>query len=339
VKTTIIVLTYRHERYVREALQSAVGQSLKADEIIVIDDASPDNTKKIVEAFIRENHSFPIQLICNDSNLGITGSFARAVAAASGDVIITLAGDDVAMPTRLEVACDYLSTNPKAFALITNAQIIDENSRASGFLDNCAGCRVPSALSVLGIGPGEHFLRGRSSCGATAAYRVEVFREFSPLRSGLYAEDDPAAFRAMLLGTCDFLPETLVRWRRHENNLSHGGGSKRGPEMAVHFRKCEAMVDQMIADADEWVMRHGVMPRGHFDIAVSSLRFQKAKWALWAAAHEKGLSLLAFFLAARNMAECRPTLYAFLKETWRPACRMFMPFSLQRLLANLSSHR
>lgn len=334
MKTSIIVLAYKHERYVLEALRSAVEQTLKADEIIVIDDASPDATPKIVEAFIRENPSAPLRLIRNERNLGVTGSFARAVAAASGDVIFSLAGDDVAMPSRLEVVHAYFSARPTTYAVISNAQIIDETSSPSGMLDNCAGCLTPTALSVANLAKSEYFLRGRSSCGAAAAYRAEVFRSFSPLRVGLYAEDDPAAFRAMLLGTCDFLPEPLVHWRRHANNLSYGTGARRGPEMAVHYRKCEAMVDQMLANAGEWELRHeGTLGPGFYN-GVFNLRFHKAKWALWAATHEKGLSFTAFFLAAKDMAESRPSLFEFMKESWRPTFRMFMPFSLQRLMAN-----
>ncbi|MEI7651997.1 MAG: glycosyltransferase [Verrucomicrobiota bacterium] len=339
MKTTIITLAYNHERYIHESLVSVLVQTRPADEIIVIDDASPDGTATAIEGFIREHPEGPIRFIRNERNLGLTGSFAKAVAMASGDILIMMAGDDVSAPDRVERSLAYFADHPSAMALIANADIIDDDSRTYGVLDNCAGIAESAALSLEGLPAWAYFLRGRSSCGATAAYRAEVFRAFSPLRVGLYAEDDPAAFRAMLLGTCDFLPEPLVRWRRHANNLSYAGGSKRGPEMAVHFRKCEAMVDQMIADADEWKARHRDRPGAGFDHAVTTFRFHKAKWALWAAAHERGLSLLAFFLAARNMAECRPTLYAFLKETWRPACRMFMPFSLQRLLANLSSHR
>ena len=298
---------------------------------------SPDATPKIVEAFIRENPSFPLRLIRNERNLGVTGSFARAVAAASGDVIFSLAGDDVAMPSRLEVVHAYLSARPTTYAVISNALIVDETSSPSGMLDNCAGCLTPTALSVANLAKAEYFLRGRSSCGAAAAYRAEVFRSFSPLRDGLYAEDDPAAFRAMLLGTCDFLPEPLVHWRRHANNLSHGTGARRGPEMSVHFRKCEAMVDQMLADAVEWKPRNeGRLGLG-IDHAVSSFRFHKAKWALWAAAHEQGVSLSAFFSAAKDMAESRTSLYEFMKETWRPAFRMFMPFPLQRAMASFRS--
>lgn len=337
MKTSVIIVVYNHERYVVEALRSAVEQTLRADEIIVIDDASPDATPKIVEAFIRENPSAPLRLIRNERNLGVTGSFARAVAATSGDLILTLAGDDVALPSRLEMVHAYLSARPTTFAVISNAQIIDESSSPSGQLDNCAKRLEPTALSIADLKRGEHFLRGRSSCGAAAAYRAEVFRSFSPLRVGLYAEDDPAAFRAMLLGTCDFLPEPLVCWRRHANNLSHGTGPRRGPEMAIHFRRCEAMVDQMLADAGEWKARHEGRLGPGFDHAISSLHFYKAKWALWAAAHERGLSLRVFCSAAKELSARRMSTLALLKEAWRPACRMFIPFPIQRLMAKLRS--
>jgi glycosyltransferase involved in cell wall biosynthesis len=337
MKTTIITLAYNHERYIRESLASVFVQSRPADEIIVIDDASPDGTATAIEGFIREHPEGPIRFIRNGRNLGVTGSFAKAVAMASGDILIMMAGDDVSAPDRVKRSLAYFTDHPSAMALIANADIIDDDSRTYGFLDNCAGRTEPVALSLGGLPEGAYFLRGRSSCGAAAAYRAEVFRDFSPLRVGLYAEDEPAAFRAMLLGTCDFLPEPLVRWRRHANNLSYGTGSRRGPEMAVHFRKCEAMVDQMLADAGEWVIRNPDISAPGLEQAVSSLRFHKAKCALWAVAHEKGVRLLAFFAAAKDMAGCYPSLSVFLKEAWRPACRMIMPFPLQRVIAKLRS--
>ena len=337
MKTTIIILAYNHERYIRESLASALVQSRAADEIIVIDDASPDGTAGVTEKFIGEHPGSAIQFVRNERNLGVTGSFTKAISMASGDILISMAGDDISAPSRVERCVDHLFSHPCAMAVITNAHIIDDDSRHCGVLDNCAGMAESAALGLEDLPTGAYFLRGRSSCGAAAAYRAEVFRSFSPLRVGLYAEDDPAAFRAMLLGTCDFLPEPLVCWRRHANNLSYGTGARRSPEIAVHYRKCEAMVDQMLADAVEWKSRNKGRLGIGIDHAVSNFRFHKAKWALWAAAHEQGVSLSAFFSAAKDMAESRPSLYEFMKEALRPAFRMFMPFPLQRFMANFRS--
>jgi glycosyltransferase involved in cell wall biosynthesis len=337
MKTTIITLAYNHERYVRDALSSAIAQTKAADEIIIIDDASCDGTAEVIEKFLNEHPGSKILFIRNECNLGVTASFAKALQMANGDILICMAGDDVSVPGRVARCTAYFSEHPTSMALVANADIIDAESRPLGVLDNCAGRAEPVALCLGGMSEGAYFLRGRSSCGAAAAYRAEVFKAFSPLRVGLYAEDDPAAFRAMLLGTCDFLPEPLVRWRRHANNLSYAGGSRRGPEMAIHFRKCGAMVDQMLADADEWVIRNAGISTPGIEQAVSSLRFHKAKWELWAVAHEKGISLSTFFTAAKVMAGCHPAFSFFLKEAWRPACRMIMPFPLQRIMAKLRS--
>ncbi len=337
MKTSIITLVYNHEAYVKEALASAIAQSRRADEIIIVDDASTDASAAVVEAFVREHPDAGIQFVRNELNLGVTGSFAKALAMAQGDLLFFLAGDDVSTSRRIERSVAYLETHPSAMALITNAEIIDERSLPQGRLDNCAAATESVSLSLAGLRSGEYFLRGRSSCGATAAYRAELFRRFDPLRPGLYAEDDPCAFRAMLLGTCDFLPEPLIRWRRHSNNLSHGKGTRRGPEMAAHFRRCEAMMDQMIDDAEVWVVMGGSPDRA--EAALAGFRFQKAKWALWAVAHERGLSLVAACRGVRALAVSAPSATAFFREVWRPVLRLFVPFVVQRALVRLRQPR
>lgn len=338
MRASVIILAYKHERFIVEALTAIAVQTRPADEIIVIDDASPDGTPALINAFIREHPALPILFLRNPSNLGVTGSYARAVAAAKGDVVFTAAGDDVSMPERLERCLDYLAMRPKAFGVITNAQIIDDASRTIGRLDNCAGANQPMSLGLDDLPAGEHFLRGRSSCGAAAAYRADVFQEFSPLRAGIYAEDDPAAFRAMLLGGCDFLPLPLTRWRRHDNNLSHGTGLRRGPEMATHYQRCEAMIDQMLSDACEWSAKHLDASR-RLDNALANLRFQKAKWSLWAAAHEAGVSLSALLASAKELRAYSHSNSEFLAQAWRPFLGMLTPYALQRFLARNRQQR
>lgn len=334
MKATIIILAYKHERFIGEALDAIAMQTRQADEIIIVDDASPDATPDLIEAFVREHPALPIRFLRNSSNLGVTASFARAAEEATGDVIVTAAGDDISMPERLERCLDYLANSPKTFGVITNAEIIDENSQKVGRLDNCGGAEQPVSLELDDLEPGEHFLRGRSSCGAAAAYRAAVFREFSPLRPGLYSEDDPAAFRAMLLGGCDFIPTPLTRWRRHGNNLSYGMGGRRGPEMAVHYRRCEAMIDQMLRDGAEWTAKHPKESPGLAN-ALANFRLQKARWSLWATAHETGVSLYRFLGSAQELHAQSPSTLNFITLVWRPLVGMLTPYPIQRLISGL----
>ena len=333
MKTTIIILTYKHERFICEALQSALAQTRPAEEIIVIDDASPDATFEKAAAFVHENGSAPFRLIRNETNLGLAGSFNRAIAASTGEVIFAFAGDDVSHPGRLESCLNYLSSRPATFALFTNADVIDESSRRAGRLDNCAGMDEPASLSLNDVNEGEYFLRSRSSLGATAAYRAAVFRDFAPLRLDIYTEDAPVAFRAMLLGACDFLPVSLVAWRKHGDNMSHGAGAPRDAKMARHYRRCEAMIDQMLADAAEWTSRNS--PTSGLEKALKELRFQKARWALWSVAHEDGMRIRSFTACLSAMRKQRPSWATVLSEAWLPLIKMLTPFFIQRILVGL----
>lgn len=335
MKTSVIITAYNHERFIQEALKSALAQTRPADEVIVIDDASTDGTASVIATTLQGYPEEPVLFMRNEVNLGVTGSVAKALSAASGDVIVMMSGDDVSAPERLGCCLAHFESHPAAMAIIANADVIDESSRHVGQLDSCAGQVATVSLSLGDLPSETYFLRGRSSCGATAAYRAAIFREFSPMKAGLYAEDDPAAFRAMLLGSCDFLPTSLVRWRKHANNLSHGTGARRGPEMALHYRKCEAMIDQMLADAAEWASRNPGRIDAGIGNALADLRFQKARWALWAVAHEKGFKVIKGFAACRQLFALAPSLRIFVNHVWRPLFKMITPFPLQRLAASL----
>ena len=332
---SIIILAYNQERFVLETLVSAAEQTRRADEIIVVDDASTDTTAAIISRFISKHSGLPFKFLRNERNLGVSGSLAVAVAIAKGEIIVLMAGDDVSAPTRVERCYAHFKDSPCSMAVIANAKVIDEESQPSGFLDNCVGKTELTRLSLFGLQGNEHFLRGRSACGAAAAYRAEIFKKFGPFRNGMYAEDEPAAFRAMLLGTCDFLPETLVHWRRHSSNLSHGGGLSYGPELAGHFRKCERMVEQMISDAEEHTIHSGGNILQGLENALSELRLQKAKWTLWATACEKGLPLRAFFRALEGLWKYAPSFGEFIQLSWRPSCKILTPFPVQRTLRRL----
>jgi hypothetical protein len=99
------------------------------------------------------------------------------------------------------------------------------------------------------------------------------------------------------------------------------------------------MVDQMLVDAREWADRNPGITSIGLENAISVLRMHKKKWELWAVAHEKGIRLSAFVAVVQDMAACRPPTLFLLKEAWRPACRMMMPFLLQRFFAKFRIHR
>lgn len=115
---SVCVITYKHERFIAQALESALMQ--KGDfeiEIVVGDDASPDDTRKICEDFALKYPSI-IKLLPPIANLGAMRNFARTFAACSGKYVALLEGDDYwTDPSKLQRQLEFLENNSSyAFA-------------------------------------------------------------------------------------------------------------------------------------------------------------------------------------------------------------------------------
>lgn len=99
IKVSIIIPAYNTEQYIGKAIASALGQTLKNIELIVVDDCSTDNTVAVIESFDDPR----LRLIKNPTNLGAGGARNKAIAAAKGKWIAVLDSDDWYAPQRLEV--------------------------------------------------------------------------------------------------------------------------------------------------------------------------------------------------------------------------------------------
>ncbi|HIP33763.1 MAG TPA: glycosyltransferase family 2 protein, partial [Bacteroidia bacterium] len=90
---TIAISTYNVEKYIRDSLLCIINQSLKNIEIICIDDASTDNTLKIIQKFAVNDHR--IKVISKIKNEGLSVSRNKALELAKGKYITFVDGDDL----------------------------------------------------------------------------------------------------------------------------------------------------------------------------------------------------------------------------------------------------
>jgi len=110
VRVTIILTNYNHAKYLTTSLDGIVGQSREADEIIVIDDGSTDESLKLIESYAR-NHS-NIRVLENGKNRGVQYSISRALGAATGNWIVWAAADDKLLPDFLAKGISAIQENP-----------------------------------------------------------------------------------------------------------------------------------------------------------------------------------------------------------------------------------
>jgi len=122
-KISVCIPTYNRAAYVGEAIKSALNQTLKDFELIILDDGSTDNTTKVISKFKDPR----IKFYKNDKNTGMVPAWNKAVSLASGKYITVLHSDDRYLPGFLEEQSKLLDENPDVGFAFSACRIIDEN--------------------------------------------------------------------------------------------------------------------------------------------------------------------------------------------------------------------
>jgi succinoglycan biosynthesis protein ExoO len=121
IRVTVIIAAYNVEAFIARAIESAAAQAMPALEIIVVDDASGDETAQIAGVMAEKDER--IRLLRQQTNRGPSAARNRAIAAAQGDWIAVLDADDAWLPERLErllavameTGCDAVADNQILF--------------------------------------------------------------------------------------------------------------------------------------------------------------------------------------------------------------------------------
>jgi glycosyltransferase involved in cell wall biosynthesis len=126
VTLSVVLPSYNHARFLPRALNALLAQSCPADEILIVDDASTDDSRAIAEEFARQ---FPtIRLICNERNVGAIHSLTRGLEAARGTYVYFAAADDWVLPDFFRVALDMLGQHPDAGLFCGEGRLEDGQS-------------------------------------------------------------------------------------------------------------------------------------------------------------------------------------------------------------------
>ena len=124
-KVSIVMPSYNHEKYVKEAIQSALNQTYQNFEIIITDDASTDNTV----AEIKKIKDPRIKLICFGKNQGGSVAVNNGIEQSNGQYIAILNSDDVFLPDKLEKQVKFLDEHENIGAVFGYAKIINEDGK------------------------------------------------------------------------------------------------------------------------------------------------------------------------------------------------------------------
>lgn len=127
---SICIPTYNAAATIRETLNSIVNQTYKNLHIQIVDNASSDNTLKIVSEF--DDHRLTIHR--HDTNVGGEGNFNRCIQLATGKYTAIYHADDIYEPEMAQRQVDFLERNTEAGAVFTEANLIDDVGKIIGML-------------------------------------------------------------------------------------------------------------------------------------------------------------------------------------------------------------
>jgi glycosyltransferase involved in cell wall biosynthesis len=122
---SFIVASHNYGRYVGTTLASILDQTVQEMDIIVIDDASTDNSLEVIRSFDDQR----IRLHVNETNIGIASTYNKGLSLARGDYITILDADDWIEPGKIEEQLLVFRRNPEIAIVGTYVKVFDDHGR------------------------------------------------------------------------------------------------------------------------------------------------------------------------------------------------------------------
>jgi len=195
-------------KYIRQAIDSLLTQTLHDFELIVVDDASSDKSLSIVRGYSDPR----IHIIENSVQKGASYSRNRGLERARGKYIAILDADDLALPDRLRFQSDYLDATPDVFLVGSNFETIDEEGNVT-----CRDRIRRDPLTVRWL-----LLFGNCLVHSTVMFRRDAIESLGGYDEAMPSGEDYDLYvRFAAHGRVAFLDGVLCRWRVHCESLSH----------------------------------------------------------------------------------------------------------------------
>lgn len=230
---TVLMSVYNGQRFLGEAIESILGQSLKDFEFIIIDDASTDNSRAVAEGY----HDQRIKIVSNRKNMRLAASLNRGIHLARGKYIARMDADDISLPQRLEKQAAYMEDHPE---IGVSGSWLECFGDLSGVWD------YPADPAVIRAG-----LLFQNQLG----HPTVIMRRETILRHGLFYDPDFAEAEDYKLWTrcarcfpLGNLGEVLLMYRWHESQASrtHSMIQRR-----YHGLVCQGELRQLGIEASE----------------------------------------------------------------------------------------
>jgi glycosyltransferase involved in cell wall biosynthesis len=208
---SVLVPNFNHSRFLRDSLPAILRNKELPTEVVVIDDASTDDSWSILEEIRRSDQR--VEIHRNSENLGVVATVGRLLQLAKADYVYFAAADDLVLPGFFARSMAILANNPEAGMCSTLTRMIDAEGHDLGrlpapFISREAVYLPPARVRELLVSVGAWFQ------GNTVVMRRHALIEAGGYHPELESFTDSFAAHVVALrnGAC-FIPEPLAAWR------------------------------------------------------------------------------------------------------------------------------
>lgn len=215
IKTTLFVVCYNHENFIKDSLHSAFNQDYPNLDIIISDDNSTDNSFKIIQNEVKKYRgSHNIIINRNKKNLGMIEHNNHIIFNLIKTThFIPQGGDDISEPTRVSEVMKFFKKNKDVYAICSNVTLLENNIKTKPFIN-------PKLFTTQNRDFNDIIKKGTQFFGVGSAYNKILFEKFGKLKTNVRNEDQILPYRATILGKVGYIEKCLVQYRIHDNNLS-----------------------------------------------------------------------------------------------------------------------
>lgn len=242
-RVTVFMPAFNAERYIGQAIESVLDQSFADFDFVIIDDASIDDTYRVIQ---RYEYDPRLRVLRHSTNRGAPSTRNEGLKLISGEYVALMDADDVSAPERLQRQVEYLDAHPDIDVIATRWTLVDEHARPISTKGRPRQLYTPDEIAarMLFACPIHH---------PTVMARSAVLRRFQYDSSFPASQDHELWSRMVQNHRFAVLPERLMLYRQHEGQTTAGTQRMHAARRRVQSRQLEAL--GLVFDAED-VIKH-----------------------------------------------------------------------------------
>jgi glycosyltransferase involved in cell wall biosynthesis len=206
---TVVMASYNGSKYLSQQLDSILQQTLPPNEVVVVDDASTDESSEILRQYTL--HYPQLKYYSNPVNIGVVKTFERALTLAKGEFIAFADQDDVWLPHKLEV---LLANIGDAWMVHSDAVLVDKdlNIISDNYNKQYKSYKFNRKLD---------YLMHNNVTGCTMLINRKLLNVSLPFPDAGVMHDNYLALMAFHFNQIVYVNQPLILYRQHDENVTN----------------------------------------------------------------------------------------------------------------------